>query len=465
MVAYLKDNTVRRRAHAGGFFVTSLSVCLAFILAVLTQAEAVELRGHGGPIRDISITPDGQHALSAGSLDYTMIYWGLSGKKSRIIHKFDDHNGPVSAVAFMPHSRRAISASDDGAISLWDLKTGKLIKRFKQHTGKISKVAISADGRLAASASWDRTIRLWDLEKRSFIRTFKGHKGPVNSVAFSTDGKTLYSASYDGTIQQWEVKTGTPGGILYKHGLGINVLALVPGGKQLVFGALDGRAGVLDIKSGEVAKILRPHEGPILGLTISPKHGLAALSSGKRRNGYIHVYALQGWQPKEIHHNPYTPIWAVAFSGQGDNIYYGGLDDFVNVWQVSPRKPFEVVASKYPRRFELSKDMDPGERQFARKCSICHTLTPDSANRGGPTLYQLFGRKAGTIPGYAYSKTLKKSDIIWNADTISKLFELGPDHYTPGTKMPLQRISSAKQRAALIAYLKRSTGGPALNKH
>jgi cytochrome c len=72
----------------------------------------------------------------------------------------------------------------------------------------------------------------------------------------------------------------------------------------------------------------------------------------------------------------------------------------------------------------------------------------------------LFGRKAGSIPGYAYSKTLKTSDIIWNAKTISKLFELGPKYYTPGTKMPLQRIRSVKQRAALIAFLKRSTGGP-----
>lgn len=460
MVVRLKHKTARRLNHAGGFFAICLPACLAVIMAMLVQVHAIELRGHGGPIRDISIAPDGLHALSAGSLDYSMIYWDLSDPKGRIIHKFDNHNGPVSAVAFVP-GRRAISASDDGAISLWDLKTGKLIKRFKQHTGKISKVAISADGRLAASASWDRTIRLWDLEKLSFIRVFKGHKGPVNAVVFSTDGKTLYSASYDGTIQQWQVETGMPGGILYKHGLGVNVLALVPGGQQLVFGTLDGRAGVVDIKSGEIAKVLRPHEGPILGLTISSKHGLAALSSGKRRNGYIHVYALKGWQPKEIHHNPFTPIWAVAFSGTGDSIYYGGLDDFVNVWQVSPRKPFEVVASKYPRRFEVSKDMDPGERQFARKCSICHTLKPDSANRGGPTLYQLFGRKAGSIPGYAYSKTLKTSAIIWNADTISKLFELGPEYYTPGTKMPLQRISSAKQRAALIAYLKRSTGGPA----
>jgi len=439
----------------------SLYACLGVILAMLVEAHGVEMRGHGGPVRDIAITQYGLKALSAGSLDYTMIYWDLSGTKGRIIHKFDDHDGPVSAVAFVPGGKRAISASDDGAISIWDLKSGKRIKRFKQHTGKIAKVAISADGKLAASASWDHTIRLWDLEKLSFIRAFKGHKGPVNSAAFSADGKTLYSASYDGTIQQWLVQTGTPAGIIYNHGMGINVMALVPGGKQLVFGSLDGRSGVVDIESGEIAKILRPHEGPILGLTVSPKHGMAALSSGKRRNGYIHVYALKGWEPKEIHHNPYTPVWAVAFSGKGDHIYYGGLDDFVNVWQVNPRKPFEIVASKYPRRFELSGDMDPGEKQFARKCSICHTLKPDSANRGGPTLYKLFGRKAGSIPGYSYSKTLRTSDIIWNAETISKLFELGPEHYTPGTKMPLQRIKSKKQRAALIAFLKRSTGGPA----
>ncbi|MCL4161815.1 UNVERIFIED_CONTAM: hypothetical protein GTU68_031308 [Idotea baltica] len=103
--------------------------------------------------------------------------------------------------------------------------------------------------------------------------------------------------------------------------------------------------------------------------------------------------------------------------------------------------------------------MSNGERQFARKCSICHSLTPRSARRAGPTLHGLFGRAAGSVPDYAYSNRLSGSEIIWNADSINALFDLGPDHYIPGSKMPMQRITNPDDRADLITYMRQATAG------
>ncbi len=106
--------------------------------------------------------------------------------------------------------------------------------------------------------------------------------------------------------------------------------------------------------------------------------------------------------------------------------------------------------------------MSNGERQFVRKCSICHTLeqpaTTSDLRRAGPTLYGLFGRQAGTVPGYRYSDALNGSDVIWETETINQLFELGPDHFTPGSKMPMQRIAKLEDRQDLIAYLRANTG-------
>ena len=102
-------------------------------------------------------------------------------------------------------------------------------------------------------------------------------------------------------------------------------------------------------------------------------------------------------------------------------------------------------------------EMSNGERQFARKCSICHSITPDGQRRAGPTLHGIFGRKAGSVQGYLYSDTLQDSDIVWNDDTINALFDEGPDHYIPGTKMPMQRITQANDRSDLIAFLRRAT--------
>jgi len=71
----------------------------------------------------------------------------------------------------------------------------------------------------------------------------------------------------------------------------------------------------------------------------------------------------------------------------------------------------------------------------------------------------VFGRRIGTLDGYPYSEALRKLDIVWSAETIGKLFELGPEEFTPGTKMPLQKMTDRAQRDALIAYLEVATRG------
>jgi cytochrome c len=100
-------------------------------------------------------------------------------------------------------------------------------------------------------------------------------------------------------------------------------------------------------------------------------------------------------------------------------------------------------------------------RELFGKCEACHTLSPDGGRRAGPSLIGLFGRRAGSLPGYSYSEALAKSDLVWNEETVSSLFAEGPEHFTPGSKMPLQRMSSAEDRADLIAYLKLVTAPPA----
>ena len=66
----------------------------------------------------------------------------------------------------------------------------------------------------------------------------------------------------------------------------------------------------------------------------------------------------------------------------------------------------------------------------------------------------------GSLPGYRYSQTLLQSDLIWTDETIDALFDQGPDHYIPGSKMPMQRITAPTDRQDLIDYLKTATKLP-----
>ena len=72
-------------------------------------------------------------------------------------------------------------------------------------------------------------------------------------------------------------------------------------------------------------------------------------------------------------------------------------------------------------------------------------------------MYGVFGRKVGAVVDYPYSKELIAMDLVWNEETINRLFKDGPDIVTPGSKMPVQRINGEQDRADLISYLKRAT--------
>lgn len=427
------------------------------------RGSAGNLVGHGGPIKAIRIDVRSGRVLT-GSFDYAMMAWDISGPQPREIARFEDNDGAVNAVAFIPGSSRAVSAGDDGMLSVWDVETKQRIHRFEGHTGKIVGLVVSEDGRWAVSASWDRTARVWDLAQLAPGPVLSGHQGPVNAVAFSTDGKRVFTASYDGSIGAFRREDGSFERPVYKHGWGINVLERLPGTDRLVFGSINGSAGIVDVDAGDVTVELKAHERPVLALAVLDKPALVATGSA---DGMIRVSRAGDGEVIEEYRNPYGPIWALAFTSEGRSLYYGGLDDFATLWHVRPRQPFELVESPFPRRFQQGGGGDDilaqGELQFARKCSICHTLTPGGANRAGPTLYRLFGRRIGTLPGYPYSEALKQLDIVWTEETVSRLFELGPDEYTPGSKMPLQKMTDKAQRDALVAFLKDATAPTAVD--
>lgn len=90
-----------------------------------------------------------------------------------------------------------------------------------------------------------------------------------------------------------------------------------------------------------------------------------------------------------------------------------------------------------------------GEQIYVR-CQACHALSYD---RVGPRHCGLFGRTAGTVPGFTYSPAMKSSRIVWNDKTLES-FLTSPLKMVPGTAMTYDGVPEAKDRADLIAYLK-----------
>lgn len=424
-------------------------VALALWAAGPARADGgyARLEGHGGPVMDAAISPGGSHALTA-SFDNSVGYWALDDPEPRWL---DGHEAAVNTAIFIGEDR-ALSAGDDYDAILWDLSSSELLHRLEGHTSKI--LGVAASGTLAATASWDRTIGLWDLQTGARVGTLEGHRGPVQAVVFSGDGKRLYSASTDGTIRLWDVEAQEFKRVEASHGFGVNKLALNEAAGWLAYGALDGGVRILDLDSGEEVADVTSGRRPVLALTLSPDGTRLAIGDGE---GFIHIIDTADWSTvRDFRAVPRGPVWALAFDGT-ERILAGTINDHADLWPIATVASVEEDAGAL-RSFQRDPaTMSNGERQFARKCSICHTLTLDGGRRAGPSLHGVFGRRAGSLDGYIYSDALTGSDLVWSAETLDKLFDLGPDHYTPGSKMPMQRIVRAEDRADLIAYLKQAT--------
>jgi cytochrome c2 len=93
-----------------------------------------------------------------------------------------------------------------------------------------------------------------------------------------------------------------------------------------------------------------------------------------------------------------------------------------------------------------------GPPQAFNQCTACHSTAPGKTIIG-PTLAHVYGRKAGTLPGFQYSDAMKNSGLTWNQANLDA-FLANPAGKVPGTLMGLAGISDAAQRKAIIDYLK-----------
>ena len=416
---------------------------LAALLFSSLPAQA-QLRGHGGPVRALAISADGTQAVS-GSFDTVAIRWSLDRNAAEQVLRF--HDGAINAVAILKDGR-IITAGEDARIAIWKPDAPQPSTVLTGHSAPIVALAVSPDGATLASASWDHTARLWPLAGGA-PRVIEGHEQNVNGVTFTPDGRALVSTGYDATLRITPLDGGTP--IIVTLPTPLNAVAVAPDGEIITAGA-DGKVYVLSA-GGERTSEIDAAQTPIISLAISRDAKLIA-AAGMR--GSVAIIERASRRLARTLVGPGLPVWAVAFFPDGRTLLTGGTDRVIRRWDALAGEPIGNVIAGAPEDPVAAYAGDHGAEVF-RACVACHTLKADEGMRAGPTLAGIFGRRIATLPGYNFSAALKKLDIIWTPETVSKLFEVGPMSYTPGTKMPEQRIGSPEDRAALVRFLERAT--------
>ena len=105
-------------------------------------------------------------------------------------------------------------------------------------------------------------------------------------------------------------------------------------------------------------------------------------------------------------------------------------------------------------------DIVSGEKIF-KKCAACHSINKGGANKIGPALYNVVGRKVGSVSDYKYSKTLASYEKEWTFEELNGFLQK-PSSYLKGTKMSYAGLRKEKDRASIIKYLNQNSDSPLL---
>jgi len=103
-------------------------------------------------------------------------------------------------------------------------------------------------------------------------------------------------------------------------------------------------------------------------------------------------------------------------------------------------------------------DVVSGEKIF-KKCAACHSINSGGANKIGPALYNVVGRKVGGVNDYKYSKALATYDKDWTFEELNGFLQK-PASYLKGTKMSYAGLRKEKDRASIIKYLNQNSDNP-----
>lgn len=171
-----------------------------------TNEVVATLGGHQGRINAIAMDRQGQRAATAG-WDGFLRLWNLDQPGAPAELQISEH--PLQAVAMHPTLAYAIVGDEQGTLFLIDTDAATIETAWNEHDGPVTAIAFNPDGSTWASASADRRVLVWHWGASEPARTLLGHASEVADIAFSRDETRLVSAGLDDrTIRVWDTATG-----------------------------------------------------------------------------------------------------------------------------------------------------------------------------------------------------------------------------------------------------------------
>jgi WD40 repeat protein len=269
-----------------------------------TGRVSAEFRAHSMVVFGLAWHPDAERIAAAGSGDgrQTVKVWNVRTEQ-KDIELPDKRLGPYFDAAFSCDGRYLVTGHANGAVEVWDARTGRPLNTLGTHGGAVRGLVCSTDGKHLASSS-EGEVKLWDAtrldEAQEEPLTLPARvPGDSMNVGFSQDGRRLATAGEKNTVIIWDVETGAELLTLWgEHSGEVYAVAFSPldDGRLIATAGEDSAVKVWDSHSGKLIHSFRGHTGLVSSLAFS-RDGHRLISGSRDKT--VKVWAMLSWGDSE----------------------------------------------------------------------------------------------------------------------------------------------------------------------
>lgn len=299
----------------------------------LCRVEPLVLRDQV-EVHAVSFSPDGERLASAGA-DGAVRIW--NSRTGDVVQSFAAHSESVVSVIFHPDGRHLASAGTDRQAKVWDLANGSqvfaapcdAIRKF----GSAHSIAFRPPDRRQLATGSEGTVRVWDWSSGQLLHTLPGYESHSISVAFSRAGQLLATGGTSPHAQKlWDAETGQRISTLAGHRHPVSAMAFSPDDTWLASASFDRSVKLWETATGRLLHTL-DHTGNVLDVACSPD-GRRLASCGEDKTVRI-------WDPatgrEVLCLRGHTGMCGcVAFSPDGRRLASASLDGTIRIWDATP---------------------------------------------------------------------------------------------------------------------------------
>lgn len=227
-----------------------------------------KLHGHSAQV--CAVVALGANRAVSASRDQTLRVWDLHS--GAVLQTLEGHKDCVSAVAVLD-AERVVSGSGDSTLKVWNVDTGDCIKTIKTQPDDagdwdtyadiwtVAVLGVARDRVVCGGGMAGDVLQVWSLSSGECLQILRGHLSWVCAVA-ALDADRCVSASGDATLRVWSATQGTCLRTLRGHAGEVSAVVVLDTGR-VVSGSRDMTVRVWNLESGECMQTLTGHQDQV----------------------------------------------------------------------------------------------------------------------------------------------------------------------------------------------------------